>query len=163
MNHTPTLIDKQIGFIISGPLGQIQNVSEMFQAFIEFQGSNFVGFITDEFGDSKQIDDLIVDFAKRLIKFSKINYKKPATFLGEAGMKMFRDDVYGRNRFVFQADHKYYEEHGIYDTFPQNDKRAIEMNEKLIPLIQIERVRKKMDFKEQLLKPFKSVIEDPNK
>jgi len=162
-NHTPTLIGKQIGFIISGPLAQISNISEMFQAFIEFQGSNFAGFVPDEFGDSKEIDSLIFNLAKQLVKFSKANFIKPATFLGEAGRKVFRDDVYGRNRFVFQADHKYYEEHGFYDTFPQNDKRAIEMNKKLIPLMQIEKIRKKMDFKEELLKPFKKVLEDPNK
>ena len=162
-NHTPTLIGKQVGFIISGPLAQIPNISEIFQAFIEFQGSNFVGFVSDEFGDSKEIDSLIFNLAIQLVKFSKSNYIKPATFLGEAGTKIFRDDVFGRNRFIFQADHKYYEEHGLYDTFPQNDKRAIEMNKKLIPLMQIEKIRKKMDFKEELLKPFKKVLEDPNK
>ena len=162
-NHTPTLIGKQVGFIISGPLAQIPNISEIFQAFIEFQGSNFVGFVSDEFGDSKEIDSLIFNLAIQLVKFSKSNYIKPATFLGEAGTKIFRDDVFGRNRFIFQADHKYYEEHGLYDTFPQNDKRAIEMNKKLIPLMQIEKIRKKMDFKEELLKPFKKVLEDSNK
>ena len=162
-NHTPTLIGKQVGFIISGPLAQIPNISEIFQAFIEFQGSNFVGFVSDEFGDSKEIDSLIFNLAIQLVKFSKSNYIKPATFLGAAGTKIFRDDVFGRNRFIFQADHKYYEEHGLYDTFPQNDKRAIEMNKKLIPLMQIEKIRKKMDFKEELLKPFKKVLEDSNK
>ena len=78
-------------------------------------------------------------------------------------MKIFRDDVYGRNRFVFLADHKYYESHGVYDTFPQNDERAKKLNAKLIPLMEIERVRNKMDLKVEFLRPFKKLLEDPNK
>jgi len=37
------------------------------------------------------------------------------------------------------------------------------MNKKLIPLIEIDKIRNKMDFREEFLKPFKRVIEDPNK
>jgi len=122
-----------------------------------------VGFVTDEYGDSAEIDALLHDLARRLIKFAQINLIKPQTFLGVGGFKIFRDDVYGRNRFVFLADHKWYEEHGVYDSFPQNDKRAIEMNKKLIPLIQIDKIRNKMDFRVEFLKPFKKVITDPNK
>ncbi|MFX1339809.1 MAG: NAD(P)H-dependent oxidoreductase [Promethearchaeota archaeon] len=161
--HTPTLIGKQLGFIISGPLSQIPNLKEMMQAHVEIQMSNLGGIVTDEYGDSAEIDALLYDLARRLIKFADINIIKPQTFLGVGGFKIFRDDVYGRNRFVFLADHKWYEEHGVYDSFPQNDQRAIEMNKKLIPLIQIDKIRNKMDFREEFLKPFKKVITDPNK
>lgn len=161
--HTPTLIGKQLGYIISGPFSQIPNLKEMMQAHVEIQMSNLVGFVTDEYGDSAEIDALLHDLARRLIKFAQINLIKPQTFLGVGGFKIFRDDVYGRNRFVFLADHKWYEEHGVYDSFPQNDKRAIEMNKKLIPLIQIDKIRNKMDFRVEFLKPFKKVITDPNK
>jgi len=123
--HTPTLIGKQLGYIISGPFSQIPNLKEMMQAHVEIQMSNLAGFVTDEYGDSAEIDALLYDLARRLIKFAQINLIKPQTFLGVGGFKIFRDDVYGRNRFVFLADHKWYEEHGVYDSFPQNDKRAI--------------------------------------
>ena len=162
-NHIPTLIGKQMGCIISGPLSQIPNLKEIIQAIIEIQSANLVDIITDEYGGSAKIDLLLHNFARQLIKFSNLNLIKPQTFLGVAGMKIFRDDVYGRNRFIFQADHKYYEEHGIYQTFPQNDKRAIEMNKKLIPLFQIDKIREKMDLSKEFLKPFKRVIADPNK
>ena len=36
---------------------------------------------------------------------------------------MFRDEVWGRYRFVFQADHRYYKKRGFYD-FPQKDWRT---------------------------------------
>ena len=163
MTHTPTLIGKQMGYIISGPLSQIPNLTEMFQGHIELQGSNLVDIITDEFGTSEEIDALLHDFARRLVTFSKADYIKPLTFLGEGGRKIFRDDIYGRNRFVFMADHEYYEKHGFYDTFPQNDERAKKLNEKLIPLIKIDKVRNKMNMKQEFLRPFLKVLEDPNK
>jgi len=162
-NHTPTLVKKQLGYIISGPLSQLPNLKEMLQAHIEYQDSNLIDFISDEFGDSSEINALLHNFAKQAIYFSAKDYIKPNTFLGEAAMKVFRDDVYGRNRFVFLADHEYYETHGVYDTFPQNDERAKKLNEKLIPLIKIDKVRNKMNLKQEFLRPFKRVLEDPNK
>jgi multimeric flavodoxin WrbA len=163
MTHTPTLMGKQMGYIISGPLNQIPNLSQMFQAQIEIQDSNFVDIITDEFGASEDIDAILHDFARRLVTFSKADYFKPITFLGEGGKKIFRDDIYGRNRFVFLADHEYYKEHGFYDTFPQNDERAKKLNEKLIPLMRIDKVRNKINMKQEFLRPFRKVTEDPNK
>ena len=163
MTHTPTLIGKQMGYIISGPLSQIPNLTEMFQGHIELQGSNLVDIITDEFGTSEEIDALLHDFARKSVTFSNIDYIKPLTFLGEGGRKIFRDDIYGRNRFVFMADHEYYEKHGYYDTFPQNDERAKKLNEKLIPLIKIDKIRNKMNMKQEFLRPFRKVLEDPNK
>jgi multimeric flavodoxin WrbA len=163
MNHTPTLIGKQMGFIISGPLNQIANLTEMFQGHIELQGSNLVDIITDEFGTSEEIDALLHDFARKLVTFSTTDYIKPLTFLGEGGRKIFRDDIYGRDRFAFLADHEYYEKHGFYNTFPQNDERAKKVNEKLIPLMKIDKVRNKMNMKQEFLRPFIRVLEDPNK
>ena len=162
-NHTPTLIGKQIGYIVSGPLSQNQNLKEMLIAHVEYQDSNYVDVVTDEFGDSAHIDALLYDLAKKMVDYSLAGYIKPSSFLGEAAMKIFRDDVFGRNRFVFLADHEYYESHGVYDTFPQNDERAKRLNEKLIPLMRIDKMRKKIDLKKEFLKPFQRVLEDPRK
>lgn len=162
-NHTPTLIKKQIGYVISGPVSQNANLKEILQAHVESQNANLLGFITDEFGSSEEIDELLYIFAKKAIDFSIANYIKPKTFLGEGALKIFRDDVYGRNRFVFLADHEYYQKHGIYDTFPQNNERAKRLNEKLIPLMKIDKVRNKINLKQEFLKPFRKVLTDPNK
>jgi multimeric flavodoxin WrbA len=162
-NHTPTLIGKQIGYIISGPLSQNLNLKEMLIAHVEYQDSNYVDVVTDEFGDSAHIDALLHNLAKNMVDYSLAGYIKPISFLGEAAMKIFRDDVFGRNRFVFLADHEYYESHGVYDTFPQNDERAKRMNEKLIPLMRIDKMRDKIDLKKEFLKPFQRVLEDPRK
>lgn len=163
MTHTPTLIKKQMGYIITGPLNQIPNLTQTLKAQPEMQGSHFVDIITDEFGTSEELDALLHDFARKLVAFSKVEYIGPESFLAVGGKKIFRDDIFGRNRFVFLADHKYYEEHGFYETFPQRDERAKKLNAKLIPLMEIDKVRKKINMRQEFLRPFLKVLEDPRK
>ena len=162
--HIPTLIRKQFAYILSGPLAQISNLKQFIQAYTESQESNLVNIVTDEFGDSREIDVLILDLAKNLIRFAKVNYIKPQTFLSKGGFKILRDAVFGRMRFIFQADHRFYEEHGYYD-FPQDDERAIKMNDIFIPLTKNEKSRKQFYsmIKSQMVKPLQGVVANPNK
>ena len=51
-------------------------------------------------------------------RLSEAAYVAPRTFLGVAGMKIFRDDIWSELRIVFRADHKAYKRMGFYD-FPQ--------------------------------------------
>ena len=159
-NHIPTLIRKQIGFIISGPLSQTPNLTQILQAYGELQDSNLVDIITDEHGDSSDLDLVLLNLARSLVRSSKSEYVKPQTFLGVGGKLLFRDEVYGRMRFVFQADHRYYEEHGYYNTFPQNDKVAKKMNDMFIPATQDEDFRKKFYARltKEMIKPLKNVV-----
>ena len=120
-NHTPSLVGKQIGYIISGPLSQTPNLIQYLEASsFARQDSNHVDIITDESEDSLEIDNLLQNFTERLVRFSEQNYIKPKNFLGVGGHKIFRDDIWGRFRMVWQADHRYFKEHGKYD-FPQKD------------------------------------------
>ena len=64
-------------------------------------------------------------------------------FLSVGGMKVFRDDMWGRLRFPFQADHKFYKEHGLYD-FPQKDYKARIISRILILLTKIPSMRKEI-------------------
>jgi multimeric flavodoxin WrbA len=157
--HTPTLKGKQLGFLISGPLRDIPNLSEILQAYGEWQGANLADIVTDE-NSSKEIDELIDTLALKLVQFSETGYAKPPTFLGVGGMKIFRDDVWGRLKFVFQADFKHYEENGIFD-FPQEDKKSIEMNEKMIALTQNPDMREKVKkmIKTEMVKPIMHIVE----
>jgi len=162
--HIPTLREKQFGFLISGPLGQIANLRQIIESIPELEESNLVDIITDEYADSKIIDALIYNFAEKLHSFSQTGYNKPQTFLSVGGNKIFRDAIYGRMRFVFQADHRYYLEHGYYD-FPHDDKYAKKMNDKFIPLTQDEKYRKVFYsvLKTEMIKPLKSVVDNPEK
>jgi multimeric flavodoxin WrbA len=159
--HTPSLMGKQIGFIISGPLSQIPNLRQILEAYTEWQQANLVDFITDEYQDSVEIDGLIQSFAERLIQSADERYIKPATFLGVGGMRIFRDDVWGRLRFPFQADHRFYKRHGFYD-FPQKDYKARIINRILILLTKIPSMRKEIyanRLKAEMIKPFQKMIE----
>ncbi|GAG77517.1 unnamed protein product [marine sediment metagenome] len=130
------------------------------------QGSNVIDFVTDEYGTSEEIDSLLQNFATQSIRFSNSNYVQTHTYLSKGAELLFRDAVFSRLKFIFRADDKYYEKHGLYDTFPQNDKSAKKMNDMLIPLIENnEDFRKKFysSIKTEMVKPFKSIVENPNK
>jgi len=160
--HTPSLIGKQIGFLISGPLSQIPNLKQILEAYTEWQQANLAGFVTDECEDSLQLDALLRNFAERLIQWSATNYVKPRTFLGVSGTRVFRDDIWGRLRFPFQADHKFYKEHGLYD-FPQKDYKARIISGILILLTKIPSIRKEIyrkRMKSEMIKPFQKILEE---
>ncbi len=159
--HVPTLIGKQIAFLISGPLGQLANLRQILTAYGEFQECNLAGIITDESGDAQQIDALLADLARELVRPVTESVAPPMTFLGVGGRRIFRDEVWGMLRFVFQSDHRYYKKHGLYD-FPQKNYKARRMNALMTLLTKIPPVRKKFlkILTEQMVKPLKHVAEN---
>lgn len=159
--HMPTLSGKQIAFVISGPLGQISNLRQILEAYGEFQECNLAGIVTDESRDSAQIDALLAELAGAVVRPAIQGYAPPMTFLGVGGRKIFRDEVYGMLRFVFQADHRYYKKRGLYD-FPQKDYKSRRMNAFMMLMTKIPPVRKKFlkILKEQMVKPLKYIAEN---
>lgn len=159
--HIPTLIGKQIAFLISGPLGHIPNLRQILETYAEFQETNMAGIITDEAGNSREIDQLLAELAGTLVRLSAEGYAPPVTFLGVGGRKIFRDEVYGGLRFVFQADHRYYKSHGLYD-FPQKNYKIRRMNLMMTLLTKIPPFRKKFlkIMKDEMVKPVKYIAEN---
>jgi len=157
--HIPVLIGKQMGFIISGPFSQIQNLCEILEAQIALYQSNLVDFVTDEYKNSSEIDALLQSFTRRLNDFSIKHYIKSSTFRNIAGMKIFRDYIWGRLRFLLQADHRYYKRHGMYD-FPQKNIRARIFNEFVALITKIPVVKKEFvkNIKENMVKPHKRML-----
>jgi multimeric flavodoxin WrbA len=158
--HTPSLIGKQVGFILSGPLRQIPNLRQILEAYTEYQQANLVDIITDEEEDSKILDARFQHLAERGILLAEKNYIKPQTFLSVGGMKIFRDDVWGKLRFPFQADHQFYKKHHLYD-FPHRKYKSRLMNSLLILLTKIPSMRKEIyrkRIKEEMLKPLQKVV-----
>ena len=157
--HTPTLRNKQLGLLVSGPLRMIPELREVFEAYSQWQMVNLADIVTDEYS-SEEIDSLVDAMALKLVSCSEKSYVQPATFLGVGGMKIFRDDIWGRLRFVFQADHKFYEENGFYD-FPQNDEKAIKYNETMISLTDKPEMRDKIRkmLKTEMVKPMQHIVE----
>jgi len=158
--HVPSLVGKQFGFIISGPLSQIPNLREILEAWIQMQRSNLAGFVTDE-GDAGEIDGLLHHLAERLIRLSDQGYVQPQTFLGVGGLKIFRDDVWGKLRIPFQADHRAYKRLGVYD-FPQRDLKVRALNTFVAPLMKIRWVREQFTkhIKEGMIRPYQRIFAD---
>jgi multimeric flavodoxin WrbA len=116
--HTPSLVGKQMAFLVSGPLSLLPELRETYEGWVELQHSHLVSFVSDEGESSDALDRTLQGLAGRLVQFSLSGYIKPQTFLGVAGMKIFRDDIWAQLKVVFRADHKAYKRLGYYD-FPQ--------------------------------------------
>ena len=158
--HTPGLEGRQIGFVIAGPLSQIPCLREALAAWTE-NGGCHAHFVTDEVQESADLDALLDAMAGRLVQDAETGYIPPHTFYSAGGHKIFRDNIYGGMRFVFQADYRYYCEHGMFD-FPQGDLKTRCMNAILIPLTRIAGFRKKVfaDMKHHMIEPFETVLRD---
>ncbi|WP_304942475.1 NAD(P)H-dependent oxidoreductase [Vallitalea guaymasensis] len=160
--HTPSLSGKQVGFMISGALNQIPNLKQILESYTQWQGSNLVGFITDEYDTSEEIDNQLHAFSYNLIKLSNVNYHKPATFLGIAGMKIFRDEIWGNIRFPFIADHKAYKALRVYD-FPQKNYKSRITNSILILMSKFPYIRNEIysnRIKPSLIESLTKIVED---
>jgi len=158
--HIPVHIGKQVGFIVSGPLAQLPNLQEIFQANAEMSGANLAGIVSDEAGDSAKVDALIEDFAARCVDYAQTDYIRPKTFLGLGGHKIFRDQIWSRLRFPFDADFRFMEAHGMFD-FPQKDTRYLEIGAKMTAMIQDPKMRqtiRKM-IKTEMLRGYKKIVE----
>jgi multimeric flavodoxin WrbA len=160
-NHVPSLKGKHFGHLVSGPFSQIPDLGTMLRAFAEFNGTYVTGVVTDEFGDSPRIDSLLGDLARRLARDSAAGYAPPPTFMSVGGAKIFRDDIYGKMRFVFQADHAYYTANGLYD-FPQKKYRVRALNAVLVPLLKVPFIRRqfKKKIKEGMIMPHQKVVKN---
>ena len=157
--HIPVLKDKQIGFVICGPFGQIYNLREILEAYVEMQQANLIGFASDDRGNSEEINENLQSLANRAVMYSHLGYSRPPTFLHIGGKKLFRDAVWSRLRPVFQADHRYFKEHGYYD-FPQKKYKWRLINSLLIALTKIPPFRREFikRIKKEMIKPFSNML-----
>jgi multimeric flavodoxin WrbA len=159
-NHIPSLAGKQMGFVISGPLHQLSNLREILEAYSECMHSHAVDFVTDEDGDPAVIDALLRNLASRLIKYAQNRYIKPFTFLSIGGRKILRDEIWGRLRFIFQADHRFYKKHRMYD-YPQKDFTSRFRNIMMITLTKIPPIKRMFvrRIREEMVRPHRKIVD----
>lgn len=152
--HTPALEGRQVGFVIAGPLDQISNLREISKGTVEMMHCGLAGFVSDDMGSSAQINAALQTIASNAVLQSKLNYISPPTFYQVAGAKLFRDAIFGRLRMVFQADHRYYKAHGMYN-FPQKHYKWRLINSIMIMLTKIPVVRREFvkRMKKEMIKP----------
>ncbi len=157
--HVPVLENKQMGFVVSGPLGQIPNLREILTAYTGMQHANLVGFVADDMGSPAEIDAALQSIASRAAMCSEMGYIQPQTFYQVGGGKLFRDAVWSRLRVVFQADHNYYKKHGYYN-YPQKNYKWRLINSSMILLTKIPFIRREFvkRIKGELIKPYANAL-----
>jgi len=162
--HAPSIGDKQVAFLISGPLSSVPNLRQILEGYIEMQHANLVDFVSDEADNSGELDSMIRSLAERLAMNLETGYIKNKSFLGVGGTKVFRDDVWGRLRFVFRVDHMYYKRHGIYD-FPHRQYRTRLLNASMSALMLIPGFKKAFPrkIKKGMIRPFQFLFKDNNR
>ncbi|HOX42877.1 MAG TPA: NAD(P)H-dependent oxidoreductase [Myxococcota bacterium] len=118
LGHQPLLEGKQVLWLISGPLQQLGGLRQILEAYTQLQKAHLVGVVTDEVATSAELDALLAQAARDLVQALDRGLRTPRLFPAHAGTKLFRDFVYLTSA-LFQADHRHYRAHGIYD-FPQD-------------------------------------------
>lgn len=157
--HQPQLVGKQLGVMVQGTLSQLNDLDWFFQAEAEMGDGNLAAIMSDEVSDSRELDEMIECFARKLVTLSQNNYMSPRSFAGVAGKKIFRDDIWGELRFVFQKDHDYYTKNGWYD-FPQYDKKVKKTNSIMMKVTKIPKVREVMreQMRDKMLEPYQAFL-----
>lgn len=89
-------MESYAGEVELAELSQIPNLREIISALTELDQANLCGIVTDEFGESKDVDALLQSLAGNLVRDADKEYIKPVTFRGVGGRKIFRDDICGR-------------------------------------------------------------------
>lgn len=162
--HQPTLKGKQTAFIISGPLSGNSNITEILRGYCETMGANLAGIVTDEPGDNRTVDRMLYNLAAETVEMAKKNIMMPVTFLGEGGRRIFRDEIWGSLRFVFQADHRYFKKSKMYD-FPHKNVlfRIVNTIVVLVSRLPFLRRRIRQGMKDFMIRPYQRIIEKAQK
>lgn len=162
MTHIPVLAGKQVAVLVSGPLSANAPLAEALRGYLETQGASLVDLVSDEAADSTRLSGLITGLAGRLVQAADTGYIRSTTFLGVGGQKIFRDDIWGKLRFPFVSDYRYYKKHGLL-AFPQNTDRKFRAAGMLLTLLAaIPAMRKKIYgtmIKTEMLRPLTRAVE----
>jgi len=158
--HQPNAVGKQVLHLISGPLSAQANLRQILEGMEAFNGGNLAATVTDECGDAQAIDGAIEAAIATAVSCHRAGFRGAPTFLGVGGAKVFRDEVWGKLRFVFQADHRYYRRNGFYD-FPQKQWRVRLRNVLMTALTWIPPAKRDMraNMPKHMVKPMDAVLE----
>lgn len=161
VNHVPSLSGKQLGFVISGPLGANPTLHTILEAYAEMQQANLPGIVCDEAGDGPTVARLLESLAARSVEMTQLGYQRAQSFQGVGGHKIFRDEVWGHLRPVFAADNQHYRQNGGYD-FPQRDIQTRLANLVLAPLLRVPVIRAEFNrhIKQGMISRLKEVAEN---
>ncbi len=124
-NHTPSLIDKYIGFVFSGPYHSINDLHDLMESFGMMHHATSVGYVADDIlaiEDSTTLTNQLLGLVQNLKSASDLGWKYD-NFLHLGGEKVFRDEMYAGLSMTFPQDHRAYRKLGIYKTLPHRSRK----------------------------------------
>ena len=153
--HQPFLDGKQVAILFDGNIAANPALREGITGYVEWQGGNLNGIVTTE-----DFDSAVIALARRVILALEKNYQRPATFLGVAGLNLFRDEIYMQLSIVFSADYRYYRKSGIYKTLPHKQPLRLFMFRFLGIIAAIPPIRRWFvkNMKDLMLRPYQGVL-----
>lgn len=158
--HQPVYAEKKAVFLVEGPLSQNQNARLILQGWAEVNHLDVVDLVSDEEKNPSALNGQLAHAAGELDMAFATKSRKPVTFLGVGGFKVFRDEIYGGLKFLFQADHSYYKKKKLYD-FPQRDFFKLLGVSLLLLILKVPPIRRQFRNRagRQMLRPFKSILQ----
>ena len=153
--HRTVTMGKPVGYLVSGPLAEEENLRIVIEARAEVGGNFLAGVACDETDPDAEIEALS-DTLRYAVDHA---YQPPKTFWGIGGMKIFRDLIY-QMRGLMKEDHRFYKKHGFYD-FPQKRKGRILGMYLVGGMMRSKKLQKKLSGRmtEGMLLPYKKVLE----
>lgn len=143
--HTPSLAGTTIGYLVEGSLCEHLNTRQFLEATVTArQHALFAGIVTDECADTTTLNALIDDFAATCLQYTSDRYAKGFNFLMHGAHKVFRDYNWAGIRLIWQADHRFYRKHRLYD-FPQRNWLKNLLLSLLMVLTRIPAVKRSID------------------
>lgn len=115
--HIPIFSGKQMGYLVSGPVGEIPHMHEIMYCYAS-ESTNLSGIVSDECADGGMLDRLIHEFARKSVHYAENNYIKTEMFQAVAGKMIFSDAISDSLGGLFIQDYKYYKAHGYFDKPP---------------------------------------------
>jgi multimeric flavodoxin WrbA len=159
LGHQPVLDGKQVLWLVSGPLQQLGSLRQILESYTQLQRAHLVGVLTDEVASPAELDAQLAQAARDLVRALDQDARTPRLFPAHAGTKLFRDFVYLTSA-LFQADHRHYRAHGIYD-FPQDAWRARLQNALAGLAMRLPPVRRRVlgGMRKLMLTPYRRLVE----
>jgi multimeric flavodoxin WrbA len=160
-NHVPVYRGKQMAWIVSGPLSANANLRQVMEVYPDLMPANLLGIVSDE-GEPGQVGAVLDGLAARLAGDLARGYIRPQSFLGLAGSNLLRDEVLAGLSFLFRADHRWFKQHGVYDTLPHRRWLARLRSALLGPVFALPPVKRRLQntLKAKMVEPAARVVEE---
>ncbi|MBN2498031.1 MAG: NAD(P)H-dependent oxidoreductase [Deltaproteobacteria bacterium] len=159
--HRPLLSGKQAFWLVAGPLRQMDTLRQVLEGHAQVSRANLVDLVCDEDAEGEALTRLLTDSAGRLAHAVGSRARRPRNFLGVAGTRIFRDFVFLTSS-LFQEDHRFYLQHGIYD-FSQKEWAARARNALMGLAMRLPPLRRRIqrDMRSLMVWPYRRLVDRP--